>query len=154
MVFRVVYWDRLLLAGWALLAVLNLLTNNVRYHIPLNVVAITITLGIISGIVLFGLVALRTLKIIEKKGVYSSSFHNLLFLIGIMIIIIGLLYWVFLILPLQSGIFILDFLYPMLPAALLTRTLLYWRWEQKNKRLIYATSFSGKVYAYPYILNT
>lgn len=107
------------------------------------------------GVVLFGLVALRTLKIIEKKGVFSQSISEFLFLIGIAVILIGALFFVFASFPFQSVIYLLDFLYPMLPAAIMTRILLYWRWERKNKRLIYISSgFGGKVYAYPYIVNT
>lgn len=67
--YRVVYWERLLAVGWALLAFLNLSTNNMRYHIPLDLVGITIALGIIFDAVPFGLAAVRTLRIIEKKGV-------------------------------------------------------------------------------------
>lgn len=153
--YRVVNFDKLSAALWILLAVLHLTINNIRYYIPLDLLIVVITLGIVLGAVSFGLAAVRTLKIIEKKGVFSQSISEFLFIIGIAVILIGALFFVYASFPFQSAIYLLDFLYPMPPAAIMTRVLLYWRWERKNKRLIYASSgFSGKVYAYPYIINT
>jgi glucan phosphoethanolaminetransferase (alkaline phosphatase superfamily) len=153
--YRVMHWDGYLALGWTLLAFLNLLTNSLRYHTPLILLETAIVSGMAFGIFLFSWVSLKTLRTIEKKGVYSVSLITWMYLAGALLISIGLIIWVFITLPLQSSIVVLDFLYPTLPAALLTRMLLYWRWEHKNNRMIFTTwGFSGKVYAYPYITNT
>ena len=155
MIYRMVHWDRWLAVGWTLLAFWNIWLYNVRYDTPIGLLSVSIMLGVASGAVCFGLVAQRTLRVIEKKGVFSQSLSTMLFLIGTVVVFIGALIWTATSFPLQSLIFISDFLYPILPAALLTRALLYWRWEHKNKRTIYASSgLWGKIYAYPYMDTT
>ena len=152
--YRVVNWDSLLALGWIFLASFHLLINNTTYHVPLIFLIPAVVSGVIFGVFFYGEWALKILRVIEKKGVYTVSLITWLYLAGAALIFIGLFTWVFNTLPLQSSVVILDFCYPMLPAALLTRALLYLRWERKNKRLIYTTwGFSGKVYAYPYIYN-
>jgi hypothetical protein len=122
---------------------------------PLNLVGAAIVFGIIFGVVSFGILALKTLRIIEKKGVFTMSVSKWLFLAGALFIFLGLFTWAFITLPLQAIVLVGDFLYPALPAGLLARLFLYWRWERKNKRMIYTTwGFSGKIYAYSYITNT
>jgi len=137
------------------LALLHLSTDNVRFHAPLNLVGTAIVVGIIFGVVSFGIMALKTLRTIEKKGVFTRSLSYWLFLAGALFIFLGLFTWALITLPLQAIGIVFYFLYPALPAGLLARLFLYWLWELKNKRMIYTTwGFSGKIYAYPYITNT
>lgn len=83
------------------------------------------------------------------------SISNFLFLLGGLVIFLGFFIWLVISLPFQSIVISGDFIYPMLPAALLTRVFFYSQWERKNKRLIFASgNFVAKVYAYPYIVNT
>jgi len=49
---------------------------------PLNLVGAAIVFGIIFGVVSFGILALKTLRIIEKKGVFTMSVSKWLFLAG------------------------------------------------------------------------
>jgi len=152
-------FDILLGVVWSLLALFQLGMYNLTYyyrsifHINLIFAGFATIIGIFVGVFAFSKWAEGTLRIIEKKGVYSVTLGYLLTIIGLAVIGIGLVIWAVSTLPLQTVAIAVDFIYPFPAAAFLTRALVYWRWERKNKRLIYCSSgfFLGKIYAYPYI---
>lgn len=157
-----VQFDILLGVLWSLLALFQLSMYNLTYyyrsifHVNLIFAGFATIIGIFVGVFAFSKWAEGTLRIIEKKGVYSVTLGYLLIAIGLVVIGIGLLILAVSILPLQAIATAADFIYPIPAAAFLTRALVYWRWERKNKRLIYCSSgiFLGKIYAYPYIDNS
>ena len=162
LIYRIVRFDISFGVVWLFLGLFQFMTYNLTYyyrsffHVNLFFAWFAVISGIIVGVFAVGWWTTRTLRTIEKKGVFSVSSTFLLAIIATGIIAIIFIGWIGLSSNLQVLIISFDFLYPLPATVFLTRGLLYWRWQRKNKRLIYCHSefFIREIYPYPYIFNT
>jgi hypothetical protein len=142
--------DAVLAFLWGFLGFMNLLNYLSRYHNPVSLTVAIFIGGVATGAILYGVTTIKVLKIIYKKGGYTASAWSFLYLVGFAVIMVGLFVFAFSSFSWQSLLFINYFLYPMLPAAIVTRILLYLRWEYKNNSIIFCEGLLvGKLIAFP-----
>ena len=79
------------------------------------------------------------------------TLRYLFYMIGSVVVAIVLIIWLFGNVPQSTFIYALNFIYPMPAVGFFTRATAYWRWQKRNKTVIYAQSgvFLGKIYPYP-----
>ena len=148
--YRAAYFYGVMLFLWAALSFFQSLLNNVRYHVPLSSAMVTVTSGLIVGSVYGAAVTLKQLQFLTKKGETRVTLTTWLFIIGATFILLGV--WLFLVVnePFETLTIALDFMFPMVPAALAVRTVLFFDWERKHKRtILFANLVSSKLYVFP-----
>lgn len=92
----------------------------------------------------------ESLRTMTNKGKYTVSLSTYLYLIGFLLIFVGLFVFAFTSLPIEYTIITVYALVAMIPAALVTRIILYAQWERKNqKELRIEGNFIVKMYALP-----
>jgi hypothetical protein len=93
-------------------------------------------LGVVFGLVLGILVALKQISSLEKNGEFKVTLKiGALMLLTIIIAMPIAIYSIFSY-GLRVGILMLSFIYPYLPAFYAARIILYLNWERKNQKLI------------------
>jgi hypothetical protein len=157
LIFRVVRYD----AGFAALSVfaayLNLAAGHAMYHVQFVFGLAAAIFGIGFGLILQIKIANKTLRTIGKEGVWSTPSWSYFLLIGALVVVVVFLSfsnWAPAIFPSWYLALFTDFVYFMIPTALITEVLIFSRWERKNKRKIYCSIEQQKIYPYPYIINT
>ena len=139
---RAVFLDGIVFLLWAFLCFIYL--GVIGFNILLS--GLGVVLGLVSGVA----VALRYIRILERKGEIRVNLKTLAFMwltIGIVLVII--IYLLFS-LGLEVGIQMVSFLYPFLPALFGARIVLYMNWERKHKKHILSDGLVfTRVYAVP-----
>jgi hypothetical protein len=106
--------------------------------------------GLIAGVVWGAAVTLKQLQFLTKKGETRVTLTTWLFIIGATFILFGV--WLFLVVsePFETLAIALDFMFPIVSAALAVRTILFVNWERKHKRIVlFANLVSSKLYVFP-----
>jgi len=113
-----------------------------------------ISLGVLTGLVFGGLLALKYTRSIEKNGEFRNTRRTLAFALmaAIIVVLIGLFaIYFFPTFSLDAVIQLTNFVYPILPAFYVARTIVYLSWERKNARRILFDGliYVSRVYAVP-----
>jgi hypothetical protein len=147
--------------GISALSTLGIIPEILQYD-SVSLVAVAVVLGILFGAVSVGLITNKSLRNIEKKGIYTDFFVFWGILLLCLCIILGVCIFYF-----QNSFFGNSpniffsnqviyasefFIISTFSTGCLTRTLLSRNWERKNKRTLYENR--NKIYAYPYITPT
>jgi hypothetical protein len=135
---------------WAALSFFQLLLNNIRYHVPPSSATVAITSGLIAGAVYGATVTLKQLQFLTKKGETRVTLTTWLYIMGATFILLGV--WLLLVFsePFETLTIALDFMFPIVSAALAVRTILFVNWERKHKRtILFANLVSSKLYVFP-----
>jgi hypothetical protein len=111
---------------------------------------VAITSGLIAGAVYGATVTLKQLQFLTKKGETKVTLTTWLYIIGATFILFGV--WLLLVFsePFETLTIALDFMFPIVSAALAVRTILFVNWERKHKRtILFANLVSSKLYVFP-----
>lgn len=107
-----------------------------------------VILGIFLGTCSFGLVSLRELRIIHKRGEYKLSRIYQIIGLSLIAIALGILLWISLfIFSYQFLLLSLYFLYPYVLAGFTTRAIMFKHWEIRNRSILFVNSVGTKLYA-------
>jgi hypothetical protein len=142
---RVVTYNLTFEILWVFLAFFFLFPSNILNHIPLSLASTIILAGAASGIIINYKMTKRKIRIVEKKGVWSTPASTWLFFIGIIVIIVAFLAfieWSAISLLSQYLMFFTDFSYTLIPTALITEALIFRRWETKERFTPHQTKFT------------
>ena len=148
--YRAAYFYGVMLFVWVALSFFQLLLNNIRYYVPLSSAMVAITSGLIAGAVYGATVTLKQLQFLTKKGETRVTLTTWLYIMGATFILFGV--WLLLVFsePFETLTIALDFMFPIVSAALAVRTILFVNWERKHKRtILFANLVSSKLYVFP-----
>jgi peptidoglycan/LPS O-acetylase OafA/YrhL len=107
-------------------------------------------LGVVSGLIIGTMVALRYLKSLEEKGEFQVTLKIGALTLLTLIIVIPIAIYLILSYGLIVGIPMLSFVYPCLPALYAARIILYLNWERKHKKhILFDGRVLTRVYAAP-----
>lgn len=107
-------------------------------------------LGVVFGLVSGVAVALRYIRILERKGEIRVTFKTLAFMLLTIGIALGIALYLLFSLGLEAGIQIGSFIYPFFPALFGARIVLYMNWERKHKKhILFEGLVFTRVYAVP-----
>ncbi|TEU06267.1 hypothetical protein E3I90_02620 [Candidatus Bathyarchaeota archaeon] len=107
-------------------------------------------LGVVFGLVFGVAVALRYIRILERKGEIRVTLKSLAFMLLTIGIVLGIALYLLFSLGLEAGIQIGSFIYPFFPALFGARIVLYMNWERKHKKhILFEGLVFTRVYAVP-----
>jgi hypothetical protein len=105
--------------------------------------------GVILGSVISFFISRKTLAVIEENGEFTGFKIHWLLTIAIVGIIVVTPFLVMYYFRSQFGILAINFMLPTVLALIIVQPLTFWRWERKNKKVLY--SDYKQIYPYPYI---
>ena len=150
---RVVYQVGFLTFAWGALALLQISLSRL-YHLSPESVTVAVVSGLIAGIALGAVAALRQLRNLAKKSESRTTLTTWLYVIGSALLLGGVLILSseFLSLSLETERLVIDSLASTVPTASATQTVLFTAWERKHKRKIMSEGLvSPRLYVFPKI---
>jgi uncharacterized membrane protein len=141
--------------AWAALSLLQLIGHNTAHYVPFSSVLVAIFSGLIVSTVVSVVFSQRQLRVLAAKGETRTHFVTLLFIIGAMLIALGVLLLVVGESP-ETLLIMLNFASPMVPVFFGVQAFMFAKWEQTHKRAILFKSsiVSSKLYVFPKMGNS
>jgi hypothetical protein len=124
------------------------LLGNLRY-VPLHLVIIAGLLGVVVGAVSGFAVAKRRLNFLGV--VVRARLSTVLFFIGGLLILFSLTYFFVINMQIVTLRMVINFGFPTVSAFSASETIVFLRWERKNRKLLllFSNGRSGRLYASP-----
>lgn len=139
---RVIFYDSVILLLWAFVCFFFL--GTIGFNIVFD------AFGLFTGFVFGAAVTLKQLSFLKEKGEIRVTLKTLAYVLLIIITVVPISLYLVLSLGLETGIKMLNFIYPSIPAFYAARIALYSNWERKHEKhiLFKGPMFTG-VYAVP-----
>jgi len=106
--------------------------------------------GLAAGFIFGVAVAIRQLRFIQEKGEFRATLKTWAFILLTIIVVVPIVLYLLSTLGLETGIQMISFIYPFIPALYAARIILYLNWEKKNqKHILFDGHVLTRVYAAP-----